>query len=596
MAKITFAWPLLCTIVTAFSSVFAQTPIVQYFPGSGGLNSVWQLSQGGYMAVGSGVDTSFMLYRINGQGDILWGKWYRIYDISPMSMTHRLSVRAAAASDGGCFILCYTRKQNPYPSYSVLFNSVMKTSAQGDSIWSVIISSTDAWASANFQDLVATPVDGGCVAVGAGSFGEGPQIVKISSAGTVSWETVIPAMTSGTFRSVCLSSDGGYIATGLNSSSYLGLDNLLVAKFNSAGTTVWSKTFYSGHFDIGDRKHAEGYSVAATPDGGCMLSGYVSDPGMYGGPALLMRLNASGDSLWTKTYFRWPDLNPFQEATAYGLVQLPSGQYLMYLKQYAGSTNAQATLVKLNTSGDSLWSQIGYDYKMMMTGIDQEGGVLLVGYYPPTFIRTTAGGLYISPRLASPSDHSINVALRPNLAWSGGSQLVSSFCVQVARDSLFTNVVFDTSNVTSEAVQTSQLPSSTRHFWRVQSFGKEGGPTQWSDVWRFTTQAGTSVEKTAGDVPTSFSLEQNYPNPFNPSTMIQYDLPVVAHVTLVVYNMLGQVAAKLVDEEQNAGTYRARWDGSGAASGMYFYRLVANAIPSGQAGSLTETKKLLLLR
>ena len=61
---------------------------------------------------------------------------------------------------------------------------------------------------------------------------------------------------------------------------------------------------------------------------------------------------------------------------------------------------------------------------------------------------------------------------------------------------------------------------------------------------------------TAQEVPQATELLGNHPNPFNPSPNIQYALSEDAHVTLRVYNMLGQVVATLVDEPQTAG-YRA---------------------------------------
>ena len=96
-----------------------------------------------------------------------------------------------------------------------------------------------------------------------------------------------------------------------------------------------------------------------------------------------------------------------------------------------------------------------------------------------------------------------------------------------------------------------------------------------------------------GFVPTSYALNQNYPNPFNPSTEIAFALPQSGHVTLTVYNILGQAVKTLADEEMSAGPHQVTWDGSAnggsvAASGIYFYRL--------QANDFVATKKMTLLK
>jgi hypothetical protein len=89
-------------------------------------------------------------------------------------------------------------------------------------------------------------------------------------------------------------------------------------------------------------------------------------------------------------------------------------------------------------------------------------------------------------------------------------------------------------------------------------------------------------------LPNSFQLHQNYPNPFNPSTTISYDLPTRSHVTLRIFNVLGQEVATLVDGEVEAGRHQARWNPAGFASGVYLYRLRAN--------DFLETKKMLMVR
>ncbi len=77
-------------------------------------------------------------------------------------------------------------------------------------------------------------------------------------------------------------------------------------------------------------------------------------------------------------------------------------------------------------------------------------------------------------------------------------------------------------------------------------------------------------------VPQSFQLSQNYPNPFNPTTTISYSLPKRAHVSLVVYNTLGELVATLVDGEQSPGIHEVKFDGSRFSSGIYLCRLVSN--------------------
>ena len=84
-------------------------------------------------------------------------------------------------------------------------------------------------------------------------------------------------------------------------------------------------------------------------------------------------------------------------------------------------------------------------------------------------------------------------------------------------------------------------------------------------------------------LPSEIGLGQNYPNPFNPSTILPYQLAATSPVRLEVFNVLGQRVATLVDEEQSAGAYRARWDGTdalgrAAASGVYFYRLTVAGV------------------
>ena len=98
--------------------------------------------------------------------------------------------------------------------------------------------------------------------------------------------------------------------------------------------------------------------------------------------------------------------------------------------------------------------------------------------------------------------------------------------------------------------------------------------------------AGESQEVKDSRVTTT--LLGNYPNPFNPSTRILYALSQDAHVTLRIYNVLGQEVKTLVNEIQDAGFKSAEFDASNLSSGVYFYQL--------QAKNFAETKKLVLMK
>lgn len=86
----------------------------------------------------------------------------------------------------------------------------------------------------------------------------------------------------------------------------------------------------------------------------------------------------------------------------------------------------------------------------------------------------------------------------------------------------------------------------------------------------------------------TFFLSENYPNPFNPSTMIEYQIPTRAFVSIKLFNSIGQEIKILVAEEKMPGNYQVLFDGSDLISGVYFYQMRVN--------DFVETKKLVLIK
>jgi hypothetical protein len=97
-----------------------------------------------------------------------------------------------------------------------------------------------------------------------------------------------------------------------------------------------------------------------------------------------------------------------------------------------------------------------------------------------------------------------------------------------------------------------------------------------------------SVDSRQSNIPESFFVEQNYPNPFNPSTSIRFGLPLASHVTVKVFNMLGQEVAALFDGRKDAGSHLLQFNAAELSAGIYFYRI--------QAGDNMQIKRMVLVK
>ena len=116
-----------------------------------------------------------------------------------------------------------------------------------------------------------------------------------------------------------------------------------------------------------------------------------------------------------------------------------------------------------------------------------------------------------------------------------------------------------------------------------------------TNAWKFAMNAmGANLRKDGTEstadigIPNTYGLDQNYPNPFNPSTIIKYQLPENNHVSIRVFDILGNLITTLVDEQMNAGFHSVNWNASGLASGVYFYRI--------NSGDFSSIKKLILMK
>jgi hypothetical protein len=405
--------------------------------------------------------------------------------------------------------------------------------------------------------------------------------------------------------SVEQTSDGGYIIGGRSvTGSYPLIEppisDVWILKTDVNGDTLWTKTY-------GGEGNEYCTSIQQTSDLGYILTGTMNSEYCYphyevnedyqsdSSRAWLIKIDANGDTLWTKTYF----------TKSHGNSVIPTSDdgYLICGWIFPDEQNNQSDilLIKINSFGDTLWTRIiGED--------DYDIGLC---------VRETSDGYIISGQTKPVGQHYdallIKTDLSGNVVWNkkyGGELSDVGFTVEVTDGGFFVTGV---SNGTWWITAISDM-------WAFKT--DWNGKIIWERIYdiRFTDIAFCGIQSAdsgyvltgmtshgfGGDLwltkinnePTGikdskssvydYTLFQNYPNPFNPVTIIKYSLPVKSKVKLIIYNSLGEKVKQLVNEEKPIGTYTIEFDASNLPSGIYFYKL--------QTQNFTQTKKMILLR
>jgi hypothetical protein len=195
------------------------------------------------------------------------------------------------------------------------------------------------------------------------------------------WERTYGGVGEDRGRSVQQTSDGGYIVAG-SSNSFGNGDQVYLIKTNAFGDTLWTRT-YGGIW---------GSSVQQTSDGGYIVAGVTDTSGNYS-QVYLVKTNASGDTLWTKVY------GGTGGNAGCSVQQTSDGGYIV-----AGvtDTSSQVYLIKTNASGDTLWTRAygrrpggNFGYSVQQTS---DGGYIVAGEteflaYPQVYlIKANAQG------------------------------------------------------------------------------------------------------------------------------------------------------------------------------------------------------------
>ena len=401
--------------------------------------------------------------------------------------------------------------------------------------------------------------------------------------------------------SVIETNDHGFVATGFTKSYGAGGKDVYLIKTDPNGNLQWQK-WYGGTSDD------EGYSVIQTDDLGFLIAARTSSYGQ-GGDIWIIKTNASGDTLWTQL------IGGTKSDQVNKIIETSSNDYLLVGSFRLTDNSYDMYLIRVAATGDTLWTKkydrnnrwdVGYDVVEVESGnfiiagflddkpailkIDSQGDTLFIKTYgtedPSGFIsisKTSDGNFFL---LKPDDDSGVPYILVYKVDADGNEIRQDSTGVSKTYSAYYTGGSNDLISIGTDdylTVGEGKVAGDAMSMWNAIITRKGGALTAITEV---------KDDEIFFGQPTDYLLYQNYPNPFNPVTTIRFSIPVSGNVTLKIYDILGREVKTLLREYKSTGIYEVSFDGGGLASGIYFYQLSA---VSG-ADYFVQTKKMLLLK
>jgi hypothetical protein len=573
--------------------------------------SVQQTADGGYILAGGTYSfgagySDVYLVKTDSSGDTLWTRTYG-------GSSEDCGWSVQQTSDGGFIAAGYTHSFGAGGKDVYL----VKTDPAGDTLW------TRTYGGSRYDQgySVQQTSDSGYIIAGyTDSFGGGNSnvwLLKADSSGDTLWTRTYGLGNYGEGRSIQQTSDGGYVVAGCIFSYTTHSYDVYLLKTDSSGDTLWTRTYGWGDDD-------EGWSVQQTADGGYIIAGHTYDRVTRVSDVYIVKTDSSGETLWTRTHDR-----SYQDH-GHSVQQASDGGYVIAGYTYSYSTfSLHVYLLKTDASGDTLWTRTygrNNDDEGWSVQLTSDGGYIIAGYTKSFgagnadfyLLKVAGEELPVVSIELVPDQSPVVVPRGESFGFTGTVTNNTDQFQQVdiwtmayvpgigmygpLRD--YSNVPFNPHQSRSAHLNQSipnyapisdgyvyygyvgEYPAVVIDFsyfpFEVTAKGlAKAGAGDW-------TLTGSFLEGNEVDLPTEFALSSNYPNPFNVSTVIEYQLPEASEVKLEVYNLLGEIVATLVHEEQQAGYKSISWDASEVSSGLYFYKL--------STGDFTKARRMMLVK
>ncbi len=325
---------------------------------------VRETEDGGYIVTGFtgsfGTENSedVWLLKTDAEGDTLWTKTY-----GGVGRDHGRCVQQI--SDGGYIITGWTE------SFDGAW--LLKTDGQGDTLWTRVYERASAhW--------VQQTTDGGYIVTGRRSSPDTVPwdvwLLKVETNGNTQWSRRYGGWLWDEGYCVEQTEDGGYIITGMTDSYGAGSADIWLLKTDSIGDTLWTHTYGQSTFDWS-------YSFCKTSDSSYAIIGCNTEepgPGWQMNDVWLLKTDAEGDTLWTKTYGKKDSIDQ-----GISIQQTADGGYIIVgiTGSRGPGTIQKIWLLKTDAQGDTIWTKIfGANAENEGASVQQtsDGGYIITGH------------------------------------------------------------------------------------------------------------------------------------------------------------------------------------------------------------------------
>ncbi len=426
------------------------------------------------------------------------------------------------------------------------FNArLVKTDINGDTLWTRSYGGNQE---ERALDFVQCP-DQGFLLTGftksSGNGGKDLYLIKTDQHGNKEWEKTYGYDTDEEGISITKATDGGYFVAG-KTTKYDGSGDLWFMKINAQGDSLWTRRYGGNRRDEVGEVHttADGGYIFAGTKGNVMSAGYITN--MY-----VIRFDQNGDTLWTKEYFTdyWD--------TGGDIIEQDDGSFLL-----AGYYMNSEYLAKLDADGATLWEK--------MPHANQNGGF--------SSIARDAEGNYLLSRNGFGSQEMIYVAVydpdgnfisADTAAWSPGNVYMPT------RGNVF--IAQPLAGGGYVAVGEGRISGGSGMNANIILYRKGGELTKLP-----LPPLGIDDFPFFGKKDTSRPLQIS-PNPANNIAVFDFELNASADVTVSVTDLQGRTVSQANHGFCQAGNNRISWEPGVLAGGIYICRAIAgNQLFSGK--------------